>query len=104
MPTKLFEASPCRSRIGSSTVLSDRPRSARSLDRLTAEGAAQLVLRACQRPPSRGAQLAAGAIDVEVEHRHRRTERIGLAPTASLGGPLERARDLRRIGALEHAG
>jgi hypothetical protein len=46
--------------------------------------------------PARG-QGRAGAIDVEREHRHRRTKRIALAPMAAFGRVLQRARNLHRI-------
>src|SRR5205823_6107199 len=37
-------------------------------------------------------ERASGAIDVEVEHRHRRAKRCAFAPFATFGRSLERAR------------
>src|SRR5256885_4977285 len=63
---------------------------------------AQLVLRLAHQAPLRGAQVPPRAVLVEVQHRHRRPERPGLAPRAALRGPLQRQRDLPRA-AREHA-
>src|SRR6266496_3279352 len=48
------------------------------------------------------AQLRAHAIDVEIQHRHRRAERRALAPPASLCGSFERQGNLARTGLGEH--
>src|SRR5690554_5267218 len=55
-----------------------------------AESLAQRVLGFFQPLPVGLVEIFAGAIDVEHEHRHRRAERIGLAPLARLGRALER--------------
>src|SRR5262249_18230218 len=57
---------------------------------------AQLVLGALEDAPAARGELAARAVDVEGEHRHRRPVRIALAPMARLRRALERARDGRR--------
>jgi hypothetical protein len=54
---------------------------------------AQRRLRPREDLPSLGGQIAAGTVDVEVHHRHRRSERPGPAPRAGLGRALQRAGD-----------
>lgn len=46
---------------------------------------AQFVLGLLEIRTLLGGELAAGAVDVEVEHRHGRGEGCGLAPLAALG-------------------
>src|SRR5262249_48844821 len=54
---------------------------------------AQLALGRLQASALGPRQLAAGAIDVEREHRHRRAVRARFAPAASLGRALQGSRD-----------
>src|SRR6266540_6168273 len=54
------------------------------------------------RPPGRG-KVPACAVDVEVQHRHRRLKGSALPAAASLGGSLEGQRDLARIALSEDA-
>src|SRR5437660_6708272 len=76
------------------TVLGDLParafRRARSRVRFSGMGSpsvkfSQLVLRALEHGALRARQAAAGAIEVEVEHRHGGAKRRALAATAALG-------------------
>jgi hypothetical protein len=48
-------------------------------------------------------QVLAAAIDEEVQHRHRGSERLGFAPRAFLGGTFERSRNGFRIAFCEDA-
>src|SRR6516162_5658663 len=43
-----------------------------------------------------------GAVDVKVQHRHRRLVGRALAPCADIGGMLKRPRDLGRVGRGEN--
>ncbi len=49
-------------------------------------------------------ELTAGPVDIEVEHRHRRTEWIGLTAVAGFGGTFERLRNLSRVLERKYAG
>jgi hypothetical protein len=62
----------------------------------------QLVLGRFQRFALSRRQVAAGAVDVERQHRHRRAVRIGLASMAVFGRTLERACDRHGIVQFEH--
>src|SRR5436190_19514515 len=53
----------------------------------------ELVLGVLKPPTLRVRQPLAAAVDVEIQHRHRGTERGALAPPAVLGRTLERARN-----------
>jgi hypothetical protein len=55
---------------------------------------AQLVLCARQYPAAHLRQVSAGAIDVEVEHRHGRPEGVRFPTLARLRRPLQGRRDL----------
>jgi hypothetical protein len=68
----------------------------RRLVRLAKHGA-QLAFRSLEHSSLTGAEVVARSIDVERQHRHRRTIRLALATMTSLGGPLERQRDPMRI-------
>src|SRR5262249_44590404 len=57
---------------------------------IAAECLAQRALGALQHAQPRLGQVLAGTVDVEVEHRHGRLERRGLAAVARLGRLLER--------------
>lgn len=50
----------------------------------------ELDLGAIEAPFPLGAQVGPRPIDIEVEHRHRRAERVGLASLTALSGALER--------------
>lgn len=63
----------------------------------------QLVLRRLQPPALACRQRRTRSIDVEREHRHRRAERVRLAPSAPLRRALERPRDAAGIFPREHA-
>src|SRR4030095_2373047 len=54
---------------------------------------AQLFLRPLEMRPARLRKILACTIDIEIEHRHRRTKRIALAPSALFGGALQRSCD-----------
>src|SRR5687767_11911842 len=58
-----------------------------------AEGLAQLVLGRLQGALARRRQVPAGAVEVEGQHRHRRSVRARLAPPAAFGRALERLCD-----------
>src|SRR5579875_2125780 len=47
--------------------------------------------------------MAAAAIDVEIEHRHRRLVGLCLAAPAAIGRTLQRARDPFRVAPSEYA-
>ena len=64
---------------------------------IASEQFAKLLLRAFKGPLALRGKIAAGAIDVHRQHRHRGPERRRLAPVAILCGAFERSGD--RIGA-----
>src|SRR3974377_52831 len=68
-----------------------------------AELLAQLPLRPLQHLLARRRQALAGPIDVEGEHRHRRTIGIRLAPLAAFGRALERSSDAFRTAQFKDA-
>jgi hypothetical protein len=68
-----------------------------------AELLAQLDFRPLERAALARGQFLAGAIDVENQHRQRRTIGLGLAPMALLGRALERGSDALGVSQLEHA-
>src|SRR5438067_8501292 len=94
-PCLPFRTSSISSRTNSpATVLGDLParafRRARSSVRFSGIGFprvkfSQLVLRALEHGALRARQAAAGAVDVEVEHRHGGAKRRTLAAAAALG-------------------
>jgi hypothetical protein len=47
-------------------------------------------------------KILAAAVDEEVQHRHRRTERFRLAPSAAFGGSFERTRNGFRVALFEN--
>src|SRR5215469_6469152 len=57
---------------------------------------AQLVFGAFKRSLARFRQIVTGAVDVEVQHRHRRPEGAALAVGAGFGRTLERLRNFLR--------
>src|SRR5262245_12442183 len=68
-----------------------------------AEGLAQLVLGALEGLETRLAEILAGAVDVEVQHRHGRAEGRGLPAMAALGRALQRLGDGSGTALLENA-
>ena len=56
--------------------------------RMFGEGRTQLYFRALEYTAAGSAQAFAGAVDFEIEHRHRGAERRGFTPMAGFGGPL----------------
>src|SRR5579863_9378551 len=70
----------------------------------TTESRAQLLLCPIESPAPLWREVLARPIDVEAQHRHGRAERLGLAPPAGLGGPLERQGDRPRTLPGENAG
>src|SRR5262249_38259997 len=48
-------------------------------------------------------QTAPGPIDIEIQHGHRRLKRRSFAPSAPLGGALQRERDPSRVGRGKNA-
>src|SRR5262245_9717074 len=67
------------------------------------ESFAKFLLGLAQDSATLGAQFGTSAVDIEGQHRHRRPERFRLAPSTTLGGAFERARDLSGTGPREHA-
>ena len=65
------------------------------------EQAPQLPLRGFQSLPARSGQLIAAAVDIEGQHRHRRSIRIRLTPMTCRRGALQRTRDALWIVARE---
>src|SRR6267143_2134125 len=63
----------------------------------------ELPFRALEHLALRARKALAAAIDVEVQHRHRRAERRALAAPAALGRALERTRDGARAAPREDA-
>src|SRR5882762_6374346 len=63
----------------------------------------ELPFRAVESLALRAREALSGAIDVEVEHRHRRAERRALAALAALGRALERSRYRARAALREDA-
>src|SRR5690606_3049691 len=61
------------------------------------EGAAQLGLRTFEHLAPVGRQIAAGAVDVEVQHGHGGLQRRAFAPGAGFRRSLQRLRDPGRI-------
>src|SRR6185369_16167078 len=70
----------------------------------TPEGLAQLALGALQHLKTRPGQVAAGAIDVEGQHRRGRAIGLAFAATAPLGGAFEREGNGPRAALGEDAG
>src|SRR5258708_7224526 len=68
-----------------------------ALRRGSAEQPAQLLLGPVEDPFLRRRQVFAGAIDVEIKHRHGGQQRRALAPLASFRGALQRHGDPLRI-------
>ena len=71
-------------------------------NRRISDAAAGRIGRAARLSLSRAAcvrqlQVLSGAVHVEGEHQHRRTERIGFPPLARIGGAFQRPRDRARI-------
>jgi hypothetical protein len=64
----------------------------------------QLVFGAFERPSSLRWQVLARAVEIEGQHRHGRSVRRRTPPSAPFCRALQRARDLPRILAHEHAG
>ncbi len=54
------------------------------------EKAAQLGFGPVEHLFAAGGEVPAGAVDIEVKHRHRRAERVALAPAAFLCRAFER--------------
>ncbi len=63
---------------------------------------AQLTLGANQNIFLFGGKVRTCAVDIEVQHGHRRLIRIGFAPRAGLGGTLQRKRDSARVALFEN--
>jgi hypothetical protein len=57
----------------------------------------KLLLRTFENVSLPSGQIAAGAIHIEGQHRHRRLIRRSLPPPTSLRRPLERGRDPVRV-------
>src|SRR2546421_4206296 len=112
-PCLPFRTSSISSRTNSpATVLADLPwrafRRARSSVRFSgmefpSVEFPELPFRGLEHLALRARQAFAAAIDLEVQHRHRRAERRALAPAAVLRGALERACHRARAALGEHA-
>ena len=63
----------------------------------------QLILHLFERLLLLLGKALPGTVDIEVEHRHRRPERFGLAAPASFGRPLQRFGDPARAVLFEDA-
>jgi hypothetical protein len=64
---------------------------------------AEFGLSPIQNLPPSGAHAPAGAVDFEIQHRHRGLEWRGFAPLAPVCGPLQRLRDLPGASHFEDA-
>ena len=69
-----------------------------------AKGLAQFEFGLFQNTFLIGWQVPAGAVDVEIQHGHRRGERVRLAPLAGQRGTLQRLSDSSGVLPLKHAG
>ncbi len=69
---------------------------------LSMEYLAQLRLGPIQDLSPSGRERFAAAVDLEIEHRHRRPEGARFAPLARLSGPFQRQRDLSRAVLLKN--
>jgi hypothetical protein len=63
----------------------------------TPKDVAQFVFSTFQSSLSRLRQVPSGAIDVKIQHRHRRLIRRALSPRAPFSGAFQRERDLAWI-------
>jgi hypothetical protein len=70
--------------------------------RVAMEGLAQLILGAFQYPPAHLRQIAAGAIDIEIQHRHGGLVGRALAARTPLGRTLQRLCDAIRAAGFEY--
>src|SRR5882672_5989796 len=70
--------------------------------RWTVKRLAKFRLRICQHTPAFAREIPAAAVDFEIQHRHGRLKRAGLAALARFRGFLERQRHLTGAALLEH--